>query len=89
MLVDVTVKVSKETYELALGVAELTKAVKLALKDGFQPGQDLPPILLTAVNQFAAIEGVDKIDDEAKENPEAFAKAIAIGLSEVYGAVKS
>ncbi len=89
MLVDVTVQVSKETYELSKGVAELTKAVKLALKDGFQVGQDIPPIITAAIQQLAAIEGVELIDDEMKENPEAFAKAVALGLGEVYGAVKA
>lgn len=81
--VKVELEVAKEAHELVQGVIELIKAVKEAMKDGFQVGQDLPVIVAAAVQKLPpAIEGVDKLGEELKE-PGAFAKAMVIGASDL------
>jgi len=80
--IDVQVTVSKETHELGIGMSSFVGSVKQALADGWQPGQDLPVIITSAVTDLVpSIQGVDQMDDEAKENPIAFANAIAVSLS--------
>jgi len=86
--IKVEVEVSKETHELCVGLVEMTKAVVLAQSDGWQVGSDLPAIALAAFGQMAAIEGVDKIGAEIKEDPAAFTKAIALGLADVYSVLR-
>ena len=88
MKVKVEVEVSKEAYELGTGAARIIKAVKNAVADGWQAGEDLPPIIASLFAEMAAVEGVDKINEEMKEDPAAFAKAVALALSDVYAAVK-
>ena len=88
MKVTVEVEVSKEAYELGTGAARIIKAVKEAVADGWQAGEDLPPIIASLFAEMAAVEGIDRIDDEMKEDPAAFAKAVALSLSDVYASVK-
>jgi len=88
MKVSVEIEVSKEAYELGSGAARFIKAVKDALADGWETGQDLPLVVSALFAEMAAIEGVDQLDDEYKEDPAAFAKAVMLGLSDIYGAVK-
>ena len=82
------IEVSKEASELMTGLIEVVKAVKEANKDGFQMGQDLPAIVSTLFGQMAALQGLDKIGDEIKENPVAFGSAMAIGIAGIYGVLK-
>jgi len=42
------VEVSKEAHELGEAIAKLVIATKEALKDGFQVGQDVPAVVMTA-----------------------------------------
>ena len=74
----VEVEVSKEAYELGVGAARIIAAVKSAVSDGWDVGQDLPPIIAALFAEMAAVEGVDKIGDEMKEDPAAFAKAVSL-----------
>jgi hypothetical protein len=87
--IQVTVEVTKEMYELGKGVAVIVDAVMAAVKDGFQPGQDLPVIAVKAFGEMAAIEGIDKIGAEMKEDPAAFATAMGLTLSDIYKVVKA
>lgn len=65
-LIEVKVKVPKETYELEQGIVKFVAACKAALDDGFQPGQDLPMILTAAIaTLLPAIDGVQKLPEEA------------------------
>jgi len=87
-LVKLEVEVSKEAHELGLALAKLTVAVKEALKDGFQVGQDVPAIVMTAFAELPkAIEGLDKLDDEAKASPKAFALALALPIGDAVDAI--
>jgi len=81
------VEVPKEMHELMVGLAKIVKASKLALKDGFQPGQDLPAVLVAAVAELPAmVGGLDKLPEEAKEDVAGFIKAGVLGVSEVVSA---
>lgn len=85
----VTVSVSKETAELLEGLTKFAVAMKAALKDGFQVGQDLPVILTSALGDLApALQGVDQIPAEVKASKE-FAAAVALGVNELVHALKA
>lgn len=82
MKIKVEVEVSKEAYELGQGLAVFIKAAKQALNDGFQPGQDLPALMMSAMNDLLpAVQGLDQIEAEIKEDGQAFRQAVALGLS--------
>lgn len=81
------VEVPKEMHELMLGIAKIVKASKLALKDGFQPGQDLPAVLVAAVAELPAmVGGLDKLPEEAKSDTAGFVKAGVLGAAEIVAA---
>lgn len=83
---EVQVQVAKEMHEVMDGLSEVVAAVKQALADGFQPGQDLPAIVLAAVNKLPpALEGMDKVKDELKNSPKEFINAAALGASKIMG----
>jgi hypothetical protein len=76
MTIDVSVNVSKESYEHGQGVVGFLMALRQALQDGWQTGQDIP-ILVTAAltNLVPAMQGADQIALETKEDIDAFLKA--------------
>ena len=77
--VQVQVEVSKEMHEVGKAVEEFLKAAKAAADDGWDTATDLPAVLITAASQLVvAVEGIDKLDDELREDPEAFVKAIGL-----------
>lgn len=81
------VEVTKEFAELWEGLAEIVKASKVALKDGFQPGQDLPVIAAQAFGSLTkAIGGLDQLPAEAKEATAAFVRGGLLGASDVLEA---
>lgn len=82
--VDVTLKCAKETYELGKGLEGVLLAVQKALKDGWQPGTDLPAIAIESLQALGpAVQGVEKIADELKGDVKAFQHAVYCGLAEV------
>lgn len=84
--VQVQVDVSKEMNEMMDAIVGVVEAMKQALADGFQPGQDLPAIVLAAVNLLPpALQGMDLIGDELKQNPKEFANAAALGAAKLLG----
>jgi hypothetical protein len=86
MIMEKTVEVSKESSELADAMVALVKSVKEATADGFDAAQDLPAIILGNLQGLSsAIEGVDKIDDEFKADPQAFLNAWLLASSELAG----
>lgn len=73
------VEVSKEAHELGEAIAKLVMATKDAMKDGFQAGQDIPAVVMTAFAELPkAIEGLDKLDDEAKAGLKPFVMAFTL-----------
>ena len=78
--IDVTVGgVAQQTHELLEGIGNLVYGVRTVTSDGFQAGSDIPAIITTALGQMAAINGVDQIGAEFKEDKVAFAKAVLAG----------
>lgn len=75
----VEVEVTREAHELGEAIAKIVLATKQALADGFQPGMDLPAVVMVAFNELPkAIDGLDKLDDEAKGSIKAFSLALAL-----------
>lgn len=64
-------------------LAKLVLVSKQAMADGFQPGMDIPAVVMAAFAELPkAIEGLEKMDDEAKAHVKAFALALALPLME-------
>lgn len=84
MVQDVTVKVSKEAYELGEGLKKFVLSIKGALADGWQPGQDIPVVLTAALSDLVpAVQGVEKVKEEVKEDLEAFVSALVLPAKEM------
>lgn len=83
MTKDITVTVSKEAHELGEGIAKFHAAVKQALADGWQAGQDVPAVIQSAVVDLVpAMQGADQVSSEAVDK-EHFANALYLGLSPI------
>lgn len=83
---DVQVQVEKEMHELMQALHGIVKATKQALADGFQPGMDIPQVVMAAVGVLpAAIQGLDSLPANAKANPVAFMNAAGLGASAIAG----
>lgn len=88
-VIDVQTKVSKESYELGQGVAGFVGAVKTALADGWQVGQDLPAVVAAAMGHLVpAIDGIQDLPGEAAEDAASFARAWALAGAAVYEKLK-
>jgi len=86
--VEVKVSVAKEAHELAEAVKKLIIAVKEAVKDGFQPGMDIPVILAPNLPALlAGVDGLDKLGDELKEDKAAFLKAWLLAGADIAEAL--
>lgn len=78
------VMLPKETSELADALVKLLAGVKGALADGFQPGQDIPEVIMLAVHELgAAMVGIDKVPGEIAEKKAAASKALALAAIEM------
>ena len=79
------VTIPDETAELVQGLIAFVGSIKDSLEDGWQPGIDIPVILMKALNDLpSAIGGIDQLDDEAKQDPAAMIAAVGILSSEIY-----
>lgn len=84
--IEVPVSVSKEAHDIGSGLFKIQKAAKEALSDGWQPGQDLPIILTTAMSEMLEmLSGIDKVPGEWSEDNAAFMKAFMIPLADSMG----
>jgi hypothetical protein len=82
-VIEVKSKVSKEGYEVGQGTKNIVAAVKTALDDGWQPGQDIPAAITALVaNLGTMIQGIDQMDDEAREELEAFVTGLMLSAKE-------
>lgn len=80
MRTTVSVEVTKEAHELVEGVVKFLGDLKGALADGWQPGKDLPVLLqATIADLVPAVQGVEKLGVESKEDEEAFVTAFLLG----------
>lgn len=79
------VTIPDETAELVKGLVAFVASIKESLEDGWQPGIDIPVILMKSLNDLPdAISGIDQLDDEAKEDPAAMIAAVGILAAEIY-----
>ena len=80
------VEVEKEADELAQGILAIIKAVKDSLSDGWQPGTDMPKIMIeSATSLVPAIQGIEQLPAELKEDKAAFGKAFALAGFDIVG----
>jgi len=86
----IEVEVSKEMYELGIGLGQVVLKMKEALEDGFQVTDDIPVIIQTAIKDLVpAMKGIEQIDDEAKEDLGSFLDAVWLSLKPVvFGLLK-
>jgi hypothetical protein len=83
-LVKVEVELPKQVSELADAVVAVVQATRLALKDGWQSGTDLPVILTTALAVLPkAVEGLDQLPAEVKGDKGKLVLALAVALDKV------
>ena len=71
-MVKVEMEFPKEMHELMGVLVKIVKVGKDALKDGFQMVDVISMISAAIVDLPSAIDGVDKLSAEFKENPSAF-----------------
>lgn len=84
---DVTGKVTKETYEVYKGFATVLDEIKKAGADGFQAAQDIPAALLGSLNSMsAAVNGLTEIPEELGALPE-FVRANGYGSGDLGAAL--
>jgi len=84
----IEVTCSKETYELGKGVAEFIGAIKVALADGWQLGNDMPVIISAALATLVpAVDGVTKVKEELAQDKKAFLNAASLTGAAVLGAI--
>lgn len=79
------VTIPDETAELIKGLVAFVESVKESLDDGWQPGIDIPMIVMKALNDLpTAIAGIDEISDEAKQDPAGMIAAVGILAADLY-----
>lgn len=84
------IELPKEAADLGLGIAKLIKATEQALADGFQIGSDLPAIVMASYSDLVkAVDGISKLDDEAKADLSGVIKAIQLPIQDaVFSFIK-
>ena len=81
----IQVTVPDDTAELIEGLTNFIQSIKDSLEDGWQPGIDIPVILMKALSDLpSAIGGIDQMDDEAREDPAAMIVASGILAANIY-----
>lgn len=77
--VEVTLKLPKESLELAKGTKAFLLALKKAVDDGFQVGADVPAIISAAISDLVpAMEGSSGIAAEAAADPVGVGQAFEV-----------
>ena len=86
--IKVEADVSKEAYELMQGVIEFIKGAKPHLSDGIDV-EDIAPLMAEAMTHLVgAIDGWEKLGEEAKGDLPAFLKAVSLSSADLYDALK-
>lgn len=84
MVVEKNVKVAQAADQLMAALASITLVSKQALKDGFQPGSDLPPVLSVSLTELVKVVGaLGQLPEEAKQDKAALARAVALGAIDI------
>lgn len=88
VLVEKTIKVTKEANDIAVALVALTESVMQANKDGFQAMTDVPVVIMENLKTLgAAIDGAGKLKEEAKDHLPEFINAFTSAGSEIAAKV--
>ena len=80
----VEVEIGDNTNDLIVGLIEFIQTAKDQLQDGFQPGDDIPALALSAFMDLTpAIMGTAKIKQEFDDNPDSRSIAMALLANEL------
>lgn len=75
------IECAKETVELGEGLSQFVIAMKTALADGWQFGEDLPVTVSAAMQHLVpAIQGAENIGAESKDLDK-FVNGVYVGIS--------
>lgn len=85
-LVTLNVTVSKEMHELAKAPADITVSILEKAADGLTVDEIVSSLATNVTSILAAAEGAKGVAEEAKQEPGAFSRAIAIPSSNVLDA---
>jgi hypothetical protein len=86
--IQVEVEVAKEIYEAMVGLAKFGAVVKEALKDGWQMGDDLTPIMASAMaDLLPGLQGVDQAKAEFEEDPSSAVMGVIAGAKPLVEAL--
>lgn len=81
----VEIEVPDAGFKLASGLGNFGAAVRKALADGWDMGQDLPVVVTAAIaDLLPSIQGIDQLDDEAKADPMGMGLAVIEGLRPAF-----
>lgn len=84
MIVDKTIQVSEASDSIGASIVDLIDAIQEALKDGFQPEKDLPPIMIHAMqNLTLAVQKGSLVPGEFQENMGVFIKTWVLSGADV------
>lgn len=73
----------KEIAEIGEAIKNIMIATDIALKDGFQAGQDLPVIITACfANLVTAIGGIQNLPEEFRTNPTMSVMGLLIPIAE-------
>lgn len=79
----IEIEVTKETHEIGVAVKNVMSNFIEAKKDGWQPGTDIPAVLMGSYQDLlTAIDGADKVGGEFKGEPMKAAMGALLPLAE-------
>lgn len=77
------IELPRETMEIGEALASMVDSTALALADGWQPGADIPAILLSSITKLgSALVGIDQTPTEFRENPVKASMAVALPIAQ-------
>ena len=86
----IEVEIGESTNDLINGLTEFIKTAKEQLSDGFQPGDDIPDIAISAFQDLApALMGAAELKQEFDSNPDSRAIAMALLANELMSIFQS
>lgn len=89
-LMDVMTTVSKETYEMGEAFVAIVSAMKMALEDGWQLGQDLPVAVGALLANIGEItDGIKNAKGEWDEDQEAMIQAVTMTVAKLVKELRS
>ena len=75
------VQVAENTYAVMQDLTQFLNTVKVCVEDGWQPGADLPAIMISAMtNLVPMLAKISGISGEISSDKPSFERAIACGV---------